>query len=152
MPAGLALEEVILKWLVAKGAITTEQKCWLGLVTEGMEKKTTEKAAGEKELKEAEGWTRVEIDAIEWEVEKAEGATGFTKIKNKNAITGFGKITGAEEKTLKEAVIHLHQKQSEDGATSEGVRGFGKLETQITVNKTSTVEIPAKGLVIELGV
>src|SRR5438128_2227121 len=120
MPVSLGTEEALLKLLVAKGA-WTEKKAWLGLSafkpTELL-KKTTAKEFGEKELKEAEGWTRVEIDAIEWEVTKSEGESGFTIIQNKNAITGFGKITGAEEKVLETFAVLEKAKQSEDAASS----------------------------------
>lgn len=151
MPASLGTEEKLLE-LILKKAEWTARKAYLGvsaLKPTELTKKTTAKEFGEKEFKEAEGWARVEIDAIEWEVEKAEGETGFTKFKNKNAIT-LSKITGAEEKTLETFAVLEKAKQTEDAASSAGIYVFGKLTTKVTLNKAiTTFEFAPKELVIE---
>jgi hypothetical protein len=149
MPASLGTEEKLLELLLKKKA-WTETKAYIGLSTlAAPTKKTTAKEFGEAEFKEAEGWKRIEVDTIEWETVKAEGATGFTIFKNKNAIV-FEKITGAEEKTLETFAILEKAKQSEDAAESKGIFLFGKLTTKVTINKATTeFSIPAKELVIE---
>jgi hypothetical protein len=151
MPASLGTEEKLLE-LILKEKEWAAKKVWLGLSAlkpSELKKETTAKVFGENELKAAEGWTRVEIGGIEWEVEKELGETGGTKFKNKNAVTGFGKVTGAEEKTLETFAVLAKKLASEDEASSAGILVFGKLTTKITVNKTSTVEFAAKQLIIE---
>ncbi len=149
MPTSRKTEEKLLE-LLLKNKEWTATKCYLGLSSykpSELTKAKTAKEFGEHELTNAEGWTRVEVDAITWEVVKEEGETGGTKFKNEAAITGFGKVTGAEEKVLETFAIVPKLKQSEDSTTD--ILVFGKLTTKITVNKTSTVEFAAKELVIE---
>jgi hypothetical protein len=150
MPASLGTEELLLKLLVTKGAWTAT-KSYLGMATTAVEKKTTEKVFGENEIKEANGWKRPHLDELEWEFVKAEGATGFTAIKNKNAIVLVSAAKEIkEEKKLEVFCLKKEEKQANDKAETANILVFGKLTTPVTLNEaTSKFEIPAKELIIE---
>jgi len=154
VPASLGTEERVLN-LILKKAEWAAAKAYLGLSSiapAALKKQTTAKEFGEAEFKEAEGWARVEVDTIEWEVTKGEGTEAEakkTKYVNKNAIT-FKAITGAEEKKLETFAVLEKAKQGEDAAESKGIYVFGKLTTPVTINKATTeFTIPAKELVME---
>ncbi len=153
MPASLALEEKLLKATIVGETYTSLTEVWIGLSSFKLEageltKKTTAKEFGEKEPKEAEGWTRIKIkaEAASWEaIKKGEGATGFTKYENAAVIT-FKKLTGAEEITLRTFAICEKAKFSEAG----NILYFGTLTTPVTISKaTSELTIPAKELLVE---
>ncbi len=151
MPASLGVEELLIElFLTKKGWTATES--FLGMaggIT--LEKKTTEKEVKEKEITEANGWKRPRLDNIEWETTKAEGATGFTAYKNKNAITLVSAVKEIkEEKKLEVFVVKKEALQANDKAESKTIFVFGKLTVPVTLNEaTAKFEIPAKEFIVE---
>jgi hypothetical protein len=154
MPASLVLEETILNYILKKetpGAITT---IWLGLssFTEAeLEKKVTGKTFGEKEPTSGNGWKRVEVSTAAkpgWTVTKSEGATGFTKYENTNAIKQgtegfeFKKVTGGSVECKTFGIF---------SAETEGnYLAGGTLTNPVLVNASATLEVAAKGLKFEV--
>jgi hypothetical protein len=151
MPASLGVEELLLE-LFLKKAEWTATKSYLGMqYSLTIEKKTTEKECKEKEITEANGWKRKELDALEWEVTKSEGATGFTTFKNKNAIELVAAAKEIkEERKLETFTVKKEALQANDKAESKNVFIFGKLTIPVTLNEaTSKFEIPAKEMIVE---
>src|ERR1700680_1631788 len=152
MPASLGTEEALLKLLMQKGE-WTDTKCYLGMTSPAAPtKKTTEKEYKEAEVTEANGWKRPELDALEYEIAtKAEGATGFTILKNKNAIVLVSAVKEIkEERKLETFVVKKEALQASDAANTTNVFLFGKLTIPVTLNEaTSKFEIPAKELIVE---
>lgn len=152
MPASLGTEEALIKLLIAKGEWAAT-KSYLGMTKlAAPTKKTTEKEYKENEVTEANGWKRKEVDTLVYEVAtKAEGATGFTIIKNTEAVVLVSAAKEIkEELKLETFVIKLHSLQAEDTAVTTSVYLFGKLTIPVTVNEAvSKFEIPAKELIVE---
>lgn len=151
MPASLGTEEALLNCFLKKAEFAAT-KSFLGMqggIT--LEKKTTEKEGFEKEITEANGWKRKELDALEWVVVKSEGATGFTAYKNKAAITLVSAAKEIKvEKKLETFTIKKEELQANDKANTTNVFVFGKLTIAVTLNEaTAKFEIPAEELIVE---
>ena len=150
-PASLAYEEAVLKHALFGTEIATVSKVYLALCTEAIEKKMTGSTI-KTEPTEGNGWKRIEISGSEkpgWEVAtKAEGATGFTILKNKNEIkTGteayeFKKLSAGEYKLEYWAFVT-------SGTVGAGeVLLFGKLGAAITITSASELKAVAKELIL----
>jgi hypothetical protein len=152
MPASLGTEEALIKLLIAKGEWVATKSYLAMAKIAAPTKITTEKEFEENEITEANGWKRQELDALEYEVTtKGEGATGFTIIKNKNAITlvSAAKEIKSELK-LESFAVKKEALQANDKANTTNVFLFGKLTTPVTLNEaTSKFEIPAKEFIVE---
>ena len=154
MPASLAYEEAVLKHALLGTEIATVSKVYLALTTAAIEKKMTS-ATITGEPTEGNGWKRVETSGSEkpgWEVAtKAEGATGYTILKNKNEIK-----TGSEAFEFKKLSAGEYKLEYWAFCTSGTVGGagevllFGKLGAAITITSASELKAVAKELVLEV--
>ena len=148
MPASLLLEEELEKYITGTTALATLTKTWLALLTATPEKKWS---GTEVEAKQVAGMKRVEISGSEkpgWETKtKAEGATGFTLLVNKNAIAFGTEAFNFKEPTAEGKLEYWAICTTETGGN---MLAFGKLKEPLTVNKSSKPEAAAKALELEV--